>query len=144
MGIWPEKFTSKDNRAPNQSDATGGDKNDSDNDSDLFVNTNRAHHAVDGDSEESSDSDSIENSDSDASDADSGECAFCRFNFESTRTNSIQSFGNVDFTLQRTMQAILKKMRQMEKTTRVKNRIVNPMKERNTQFTHLIELYSGV
>lgn len=70
MSIWPEKFTSKDNRAPHQS---APDKNDSDNDSDLFVNTNRAHHAVDGNSEESSDSDSIENSDSNASDADSGE-----------------------------------------------------------------------
>lgn len=71
MGIWPEKFTSKDNRTPKQCPNVAGD---SDNDNDLFVNTNRAHHRMDGgESQESSDSDSSDNSDTDASDADSGE-----------------------------------------------------------------------
>lgn len=123
MSIWPEKFTSKDNRAK-QADPVGGadDKNDSDNDSDLFVNTNRAHHAADDES--SSDSDSIENSDSDASDADSGE-----FNVHCAISNSIRSFEMLEFILQRTMQATLKKMKQMERTTRVKNRFVNSQEE---------------
>lgn len=73
LGIWPEKFTSKDRRAPVATPNVDG-KLGSDNDNDLFVNTNRAHHTND-DSQESSDSESSENNDTDASDADSGECA---------------------------------------------------------------------
>lgn len=71
MGIWPEKFTSKDScRAPDQCPNDDG----SDNDNDLFVNTNRAHYEIEsnGESQDTSDSDSTENSDTDASDADSG------------------------------------------------------------------------
>lgn len=72
MDIWPEKFLAKDSHTPDQ--CPKADDN-SDNDNDLFVNTNRAHYKVEshGDSQESSDCESSENSNTDCSDADSGE-----------------------------------------------------------------------
>lgn len=85
MNIWPEKFTPKDSPASNQ--CPNADDGDSDNDNDLFVNTNRAHYAVEsvGESQESSDSDSSENNDTDASDADSGECIFLESKFKNVQ-----------------------------------------------------------
>lgn len=60
-GIWPEKF-----KAKNSMDApTDQSPSDSDNDDDLFKNTNRMHHEVESDDDEDSGDESDEECSSD-------------------------------------------------------------------------------
>lgn len=64
-GIWPEKFTSKDDSEPSKDEPEECSDSESESDSELFRNPNRIHPAAETDSSDEDSDDEIESTDDD-------------------------------------------------------------------------------